>query len=183
MSHRNIPSFSSRELQKAVTEERTALEGSDEARNRVSNDIKALEAYLQSLGLKVPFRHGLGKAFVDPGGKDGQQLAASLEEYGGSACTIEEEVLAWAPNDRGRFRLLYELVRWEGHIDVDIPGGPLFCDESTVQRDAKPLIETKFEVRNRMYTYLPDFVRALSSHLTVGQPDTLPELVPDDIPF
>lgn len=65
------PAFSSPELQKVFDEVRPALEGADEARNRVSEDIKALEAYLQKLDLKTEFWFGLRKAFVaDEGDQD-----------------------------------------------------------------------------------------------------------------
>jgi len=43
-------------------------------------------------------------------------------------------------------RLLYEVSQWDGSIDVDAPCGPYFWDETTLRREAKPLIETKFEM-------------------------------------
>src|SRR2546429_6746084 len=98
------PSFSSPALQKAVTDVRPILEGTEEARNRVSNDIKALEAYLSSLDLKTSLRHPVGKYLVPD--EDRGQVAAALE-YGGSAAgTIEQEALVWGPDSNGRSRFL-----------------------------------------------------------------------------
>jgi len=169
MQDSRTPTFSSEELQKAVADARPILEGVDEARNRVSNDIKALETYLQGLDLKGSFRHPLGKYFVDPEGKDPQYVAASLEFSGSASGGIEEETLVWGEDRSGRVRLLYELTRWQGYVDVDMPGGPFFWDDATLEREARPLIETKFEIRKRMYQHLPDFVASLAKHFHVDQ--------------
>ena len=58
------PAFTSPELQAALDNAREALEGADKARDRISQDIKALEGYLVSLSLPTPFRHSLGKTLV-----------------------------------------------------------------------------------------------------------------------
>jgi len=159
------PTFSSPELQKAVTDARAILEGADEGRNRVSSDIKTLEAYLDGLDLKTSFRYPMGKTFLT---NDRPSAAAALE-YGGSASgSIEEEALVWAPDSNRRSRLLYEVSRWDGYLDVEAPGGPYFWDDATLLREAKPLIETKFEIRKRMYPQLPDFVANLAKDLNVG---------------
>jgi len=107
-------------------------------------------------------------------------VAAAIE-YGGTASgEIEEEALVWAEYSGGNVRLLHEHSRWEGYVDVDVPGGPLFWEDETLLREAKPLIETKFEVRKRMYQHLPDFVAALSKHFDI---DPHRRTVPDDLPF
>jgi hypothetical protein len=110
-------------------------------------------------------------------------LAASLEYSGTASGVIQEEALAWTADKTGRFRLLYELTRWDGCVDVDRPGGPFFWDDSTTDCHAKPLIEEKFDVRKRLYSHLPDFVKALSAHLAIEQLRTLPEPANDEIPF
>lgn len=120
----------------------------------------------------------LGKYFV---ADDEQHVAASIEYGGGASGAIEEEALAWAPDRNGKFRLQYVLNHWEGSVDVDMPGGPLFWDESTLKTDTKPLIETKFEIRKRMYKHLGPFITALAKDLAVEPFQTKAEL--DDIPF
>ena len=175
MKNPQTPTFSSPELQKVVADARPILESVDEARNRVSNDIKALEAYLQGLDLKTSFRHPLGKCFVP---ENDRQAAEALEYSGSAPGGILEEALVWGQDKGGRFRLMYELSRWEGYVEADAPGGPLFWEDSTLKREAKPLIETKFEVRKRMYQHLPDLVASLAKHLNVDQKFKL-----DDVPF
>lgn len=171
------PAFESPELQEAFDKARGSLEGAEEARNQVSRDIKTLEAYLVSLRLTTPFRYSLGKALVPD---DEQYVAASLE-YGGSASgKIREDALLVDEDAHGNFRLLYEVCEWDGGIDVDMPGGPYFWDEDTLQRDAKPLIETKFEIRKQVYSQLPEFVAALAKHYAID-PNKLD--VGDEIPF
>jgi hypothetical protein len=73
------------------------------------------------------------------------------------------------------------LSRRDGSVDVDVPGGPYFCEQNTLKREAKPLIETKFEVRKAMYQHLPRIVAALAEQLNVGQP--VQTLSRDDVPF
>ncbi len=173
-----FPSFSSPDLQKAVTDVRPVLEGVEEARNRVSNDIKALEAYLSGLDLKVSFRHALGKCLV-PYDNDEYAAAAALENSGSASGIIQEEALVWELGANGKPRLLYEVSRWDGSVDIDVPGGPYFWDEATLQREVKPLIETKFEIRKRLYQYLPGFVADLGRYLAFEKPKA--EL--DGVPF
>jgi hypothetical protein len=171
------PVFSSPELQRALDKAREALEGADEARNRVSEDIKKLETYLVSLKLTPPFRHTLGK-ILEP--ENEQTVASSLEYSGCANGKICEEALVLDTDSNGKVRLLHEFRRWEGYVDVDAPGGPYFWDEDTVERETKPLIETKFEVRKQMYGHLPAFVTALAKHYAID-PNKLLDL--NDIPF
>jgi hypothetical protein len=169
------PTFSCQKLQKAVDGARPILESIEEARNQVSTDIKALETYLQSIKLAVTLRYPLGKMFVSADPDEEQHLAAALEACGSASGEIHEEALVWGEMKPGTFRLLYELNRWEGYVDVDAPGGPYFCEHSTHKREAKPLIETKFEVRKRMYDRLSDFVEALSRQIAIRPNPPEPE--------
>lgn len=178
MNTTDLPAFSSPELKVALDNAREALEGADEARNRVSQDIKALERYLAGLRLATPFRYSLGKRFQP---EDEQSVAASIE-YGGTASgKIEEEALILDEDTHGKTRLLYVVSQWEGYVDVDMPGGPFFWDESTIQQERKPLIEAKFEVRKQAYDQLPAFVTALAEHYAII-PSKLANL-DDEIPF
>jgi hypothetical protein len=155
--------FHSAELQKAVFQASPILENLDEARDRLSRDIKGLEDYLQDLNLTVPFRYALEKFFVEPD-------------------EIREESLAWDKDKAGKFRLLFELSRWEGYIGIADVGSPLVWNDSTLVRQARPLIEAKFEDRKRMFKVLPDFVQNLAEFLSVedAAPMTRQE---EDIPF
>jgi hypothetical protein len=172
------PAFNSPELQSAFDKARETLEGADEARNRVSQDIKALESYLVSLRLTPPFRHSLSRSLTPA---DEQNVAASLEFSGSAGGKIREEALVFDEDDHGKVRLLYEVSEWDGYIDVDIPGGPYFWDEDTLQREITPLIETKFEVRKQVYRQLPAFITALARHYAID-PNKLIDL-DDEIPL
>jgi hypothetical protein len=169
--------FSSPELQAAVDDACGTLEGADEARDRVSNDIKALETYLVSLRLTPPFRHPLGKRFLPD---DEQNVAASLEFGGCAGGKIEEDALMLGEDEHGKVRLLYEVCQCEGCVDVDAPGGPYFWDEDTLHRDVKPLIETKFDIRKQVYNDLPAFVAALAKNYAI-EPNSFADV--DDVPF
>jgi hypothetical protein len=158
------PAFTSPELQAALDNAREALEGADKARDRISQDIKALEGYLVSLSLPTPFRHSLGKTLVPD---DEQNVAASLEFGGSASGKIQEDALLLDKDAQGKVRLLYEVSEWEGYVDVDMPGGPYFWDEDTLRRDVKPLIETKFEVRKQVYNQLPAFIASLARYYAI----------------
>src|SRR5262249_32678727 len=148
----------------AIDKARETLEGADEARNRVSQDIMALESYLVSLRLTTPFRHPLRKILIPD---DEQNVAASLEFGGSASGKIREDALILDEDAHGKVRLLYEVSEWDGSIEIDMPGGPYFWNEDTLQRDVKPLIETKFEIRKQMFGMLPDFVTALAKHYAI----------------
>ena len=172
------PAFSSPELQATFDKVRDTLEGADEARNRVSRDIKALESYLISLNLTTPFRHPLGKYLIP----ENEQTVASSLEYGGCASgKIAEDALVLDKDVNGKVRLLYEVSEWEGYVEVDMPGGPWFWEEDTLNRDIKPLIETKFEVRKQAYRQLPAFLTALAKYYAID-PNRLVDF-DDDAPF
>lgn len=171
------PAFSSPELQAALEKARESLEGADEARNQVSRDIKALEGYLASLRLSPPFRHSLGMTLV---ADDEQHVAASLEHGGCATGKIEEDALILDEDAHGKVRLLYEISRWDGQVEIDVPGGPYFWDEKTLEREIKPLIETKFEIRKRVYSQLPAFVTALAKYYAID-PLKLGDI--EEVPF
>ena len=178
MSTSQSPVFTSPELQAAIDKARETLEGADEARNRVSQDIKALESYLVSLRLTTPFRHPLGKSLVPD---DAQFVSASMEFSGSASGKIREDALVLDEDAHGKVRLLYEVSEWDGYVDVDIPGGPYFWDEDTRQREVRPLVETKVEVRKQVYNQLPAFVAALVRHYAID-PNKL-TVWDDAIPF
>ena len=176
MKSTNI-AFASAELQKALDEARPFIEGVEEAMTRVSNDIKALETYLQNLELKREFRFGVGKSFVP----NIENTHSSIEHEDYEGCTIrriEEEALVWGMNVTGAFRLLFEVTSWiEVDFDLDY-----MRDEGTLQRHTRPLIETTFEVRKRMYEHhLADFITKLGDELRVSPPTRSPR--GDDLPF
>jgi hypothetical protein len=99
MNTTHRPAFSSPELQTALDKASAALEGADEARSRVSQDIKALESYLVGLRLTTPFRYPLGKTLVPD---EEQYVAASLEASGSAGGKILEEAIVLGEDGHGR---------------------------------------------------------------------------------
>ncbi len=176
------PQFCSDQLQSAVDSAKEVFEILEETRNCVSNDIKKLEAYLQGQCLKESFRFGLGKSLCVPEGLQGKEIEFALSESGSASGDVTEEAIVWGPHNGDRYRLHYELSKWDGGIEA-LAGLGLYWDEATLTCESKPLIEAKFEVRKRMYLKLPDFIDALRDHLRV---EPRPELDPNDpnwIPF
>jgi len=149
MKPSSVPSFSSPELQRAVEAAHPYIAGLDEARNKISADIKSLEEYLAASGLKTEFSYSLGP-----------QDAVSATPL------VVEEHLLWATDrSTGKFRLLYEPCRWLGFLFDPDGQDPLYPDPSILESERKPLIETKIEVRMKMHEHLPAFVRELALHL------------------
>lgn len=148
-------------LQRAYERARPTLEGVEDARNQVSHDIKELESYLVSLPLTTPFRLEFGKRFV---GDD--DVESAIEHCGSAFGQIEQEALVWSEH-ASKWRLLYEVVQWNGHCEPDMPGGPLFCDEESANRQVKPLIETKLDVRQRMHERLAEFLQGLANEIAL----------------
>jgi hypothetical protein len=93
-----------------------------------------------------------------------------------------ETFLVWGPDASGRNRLLHEVVRCEGFFNREPANGAtgIFPDpQLEFFREAKPLIECKFEVRKAMNEHLPAFVTKVDEALTVK-----PMVVPiEEIPF
>ena len=133
------------------------MEGADEARNPVSQDIKALESYLVSFRLATRFRH-LGED-LGPRQRAERRCIVGFRRVSASG-KVQEDALVLDEDVYGKVRLLYEVSEWDGYVNIDMPGGPYFWDEDTLPRDVKPLIETKFEVRKQGYGQLPAFVTA-----------------------
>ena len=52
-----------------------------------------------------------------------------------------------------------------------MPGGPYHWDDSTLVCERKPLIETPFDVRKRMYeTHVVDFVNVIAKQVRIDRP-------------
>ena len=178
MKSQDNPTFALPELQQAIDEARPLLEGAEAAKNRVSNEIKALENYLQGLNLKHEFRYQVSVSQCAVGND-----AAALLEYSGTASALmEEEELVWGPDKKGTWRLFFALKSCDGGIDIDAPGGPYFWSEEWEQREFKPLIECSFDIRRRVYQdHLAKFVKQLGEDLRVERKQ---EDAPDGaIPF
>lgn len=168
MSLSNL-NFHSDELKKAITAASTIIGDFDAARDRQTEDIKALEFCIKESGLKIPFCYSLGKSFYDFPGANELSTSYSLE-YGGTASgEIREDCIVWGLDKNQQFRLLFEQKKWDGGVDVDIPTGPYYWDETTFFSKAWPLVDVGFEDRKRAYMHLPEFVKALAEYLLINK--------------
>jgi hypothetical protein len=171
--------FYSEALQQAIDDSKHIIENFAEIRNQISKDIKELENYLNSHAPKEDFIFSLGENFF---ANDEYEFSQRMDEYGQGEGRMQEEILAWKSDLKGRFRLFYDLIECNALVEVDGPGGPYFKDKNSISCQSKPLIECNFDVRKRMITHLPSFVKALATHLSsaAGLEDPFGE---DDRPF
>lgn len=153
------------------------MESAEDVKNRVSKDIKELESYLKGLNFKHDFRHNIGCSEYAVG----DDARASLEDMGIADAERKLEFLSWGPDQKGVFRLLYEVNYWDGSIDVDAPGGPYFWDSDSHRQEIRPLIEASFDIRKRVYQdHLSTFIKSLANDLRIEK-GSMP--VEDEIPF
>lgn len=131
--------------------------------DQACTDIKNLEQLLTSYGICVPFRYKaeyLGRYVRNKG-----LQSESRFERAAFLCWDECEE---------KFRLIYNEVELTQHLNEQ---GSYYTDESFENGEitfSRPLIETKAKIRLGMQACLPEFIRALSTHL---------ELMGDRTPF
>src|SRR5437016_14292661 len=107
MRNHQTPTFSSPELQASVAKAQPILEGSDEARNRISNDIRELENWLQRLDLKRSFKFPLTPRIVT----ENSAVTYSRSPASPIGLVEEQEALLWDEDDKSKmFRLLYAMT-------------------------------------------------------------------------
>lgn len=106
--------------------------------DRISEDIKRLEAWFAEHGLCIEISMKLGDA--------------NWVRSDGSIFATEKRRLKWEKNEN-RWRLMYE-ARYIHSYDSDYNG-----------YSSKPLIETPAETRIRVREYLPAFLRVVADRL------------------
>jgi hypothetical protein len=164
------PKFSNPRLQQVFDEAAPRLEGFQAQLNRISEDIKSLEKYLEASGvrLELSVRFETSETVLDdPPDVTGNYCGAIHQD----AAYVE-----WAPSEPGgRWRVMYKKVRSHGEIDLCeeiIIGGPTFNRDSEVL-DLRPLIETPAATRLGAYKALPDLLKKVAETITV-QPLEVP---------
>ena len=172
-ANKSLPTFSSPELQQAFEDSRYYLDNADATRNLVSEDIKGLEAYLESTVPKATFRFSLGFCVVKPDSEmSDAAFMSSIADCGSGAANIREKSILWDKDAGGRTRILYEERLAPGYFDVDTSGGPYFPDwDNLISVEVKPLIECKFEVRKEAHPFLASFLIGLKDSVHVPSVD------------
>ena len=149
-------------LHQAVASFGHATRGVEAHRNRVSQDIKALETYLQGLPCQTPFRLCLGQDFdtalVPP---IAAKLLPATEPEAALGVAL---VLALGPNPKGKTRLLLEVSIGFPASDLGLPDRGANAPGELRYRECKPLIEHTWAIRAQVYPRLPEFLHALAEH-------------------
>lgn len=167
--------FMSPDLQKAFDNAKPVLEQIPQTKNQISNEIKHIEKSFKEFSIGENFEYRIQSPFETT-----SFTSCDISEYclTGWAVT-NEELLIW---DKDKKRLMYQLNQFDADVALDTPN-PVTVDEATRnQLIYKPLIETSFEIRKKVYeqNHLCNFINQLTSKYQVNIKEVEE---PSDIPF
>ena len=178
MSKPTRPKVSNSELRAVLDRVGPHIENFNENLDLISNDIKSIEQYLATSGIRQ--RASVSIACTDrfPDG----EAPDALDNYSGSLYRIEDSI-EWAPDKGERWRVMYVQSRQSSYFELceriaivwPSFNGP--CDEL----ERKPLIETSAAIRLQAHKKLSKLVDAVGK-LVEFQPMGDP-FADDDIPF
>jgi hypothetical protein len=155
--------FSDERLQKAAAEGKSALEQRIQKLDKISNDIRQLERYLEESGVRERIEHKFSGGACCVGDLE------ALKEFGENPAEEVCEYLVWEKSDNpDRWRLTYVKTRRDGWFSDCIPDGFSFEDEPK-KVDHRPLIETPAEVRLRAGEALPELFAAIANNTKVSR--------------
>ncbi|MFM9185156.1 hypothetical protein [Legionella pneumophila] len=167
--------FMSKDLQDAFNKAIPVLEKITEIKNQISKEISFLENSLKSFAINDNFSY-----FIQDPYNTTSFSNADIGEYclSGTAIT-NEELLLW---DKNKKRLIYQLNQYEAEVDLENPSPVTLIISSQKTILSKPLIETAFEIRKKVYEkqYLTKFLHDLTARYQVNlksEPES------SDIPF
>jgi hypothetical protein len=175
------PDVSDPALKQALDAAGPAIEEYHANLDLISRDIKAVEQYLISSGIRIPTKvrvTGTGFQISPEEPFDSEFFSGEIFE--------DDDYLEWCPitDDSDRWRLMYRQVRHYGHLEL--------CDGIAVQGPSldgrseeiafSPFIETPVAVRLRVHRGLPELVAQVGKQVSVRPLDTKP-LSDEDIPF
>ena len=147
--------FNSKALQECIKAAQPILDNINRAKDAVSEDIKLLDKYLSSINLNESFTYTISDS------------SSCIEIYETddfrmiSSCLCTEEYLAW---DSKKKRILFVQNEYHGTIHQEASDEPVIDQSSCKSIVNKPLIETTFEIRKRVYEnhYLADFLNSIA---------------------
>jgi len=149
--------FSDERLRRAVEETTGAIGERNQNLDRISDDIKQLERYLDESGVRGRVDLHLG------GGPSALGEVWEVQEFGETRAENVSEFIVWEKIEgQDRWRIMYLKNRQEGYW-TDLTGGFVFEGEPEVI-DHRPLIETPAVVRLRAIEVLPDLVKAIADN-------------------
>jgi hypothetical protein len=133
----STPTFENPQLQEAFNETSSQFDSGLWDLDKISSDIKALEKYLQDMGVWCEYT-----------------LDCGTHQYeAGKPCV--HEALEWYKDKMsGKLRLLF-------CQNLETANG----DGDATELDEKPLIQTPSEIRRRMAPHLPAFLRGIAQEM------------------
>jgi hypothetical protein len=177
MSRPTRPEVSDGALRAALDRVGPHIENYNATLDAISKDIKAVEQYLLSSGVRLNayVEIGRNKGFPEGEGWDGS------DNYSGPIyCDVEN--IEWAPSDDSgeRWRIMYAKFRWHGEMEIY---ERIVFHESTFNGpnetlEWKPLIETPVAIRLQGHKHLAELVTNVGKLVEVR-----PFIETTDIPF
>lgn len=167
--------FMSKELQEAFNKAKPVLEQITQTKDQISNEIKYLEDFLKGLAINDSFGYRIQSPFDTSSFTDCDIGEFSLAGW----AVTNEELLIW---DKEKKRLMYQLIQYNADVQFDTPNPVILDESSRKQLILKPLIETSFEIRKKVYeqNHLCNFLLELTSKYQVNLKK---EIDLSDIPF
>jgi hypothetical protein len=149
-------SFNDDRFKRAVEDTKSTIAERNRNLDRISEDIKKLERYLDESGVRETIHHCFDSSTT--------ALGEPWEfEFAGEAAAEEiSEFLIWEER-QGRWRITYLKRKRRGGFSDCI--GWYFGDEQEVI-DHRPLIEAPAIIRLRASEVLPDFLMAVAENMT-----------------
>lgn len=159
-----IPQFQDPKLQQAAESSHQSLVDFQEHLNTISEDIKALEAYLRKMNVCVPLRSNSRRSHKeDDSWKFDERvifeklITIAPRERRRHQVKLFAESLLWDLDAHENYRILYECLVADGEVEFrgeNMEDPVYYPDLSTLKVEVKPLLETKVEVRVEMYNAL-----------------------------
>lgn len=168
MNNGSHPKFSSRQLREAASKASQEITSFSANLDAVSRDIKLLEAWLQEHDVCLQVEQVIGTTTECLEADNGYSLGGQ-PMYNGSAVRVTEKV-AWGKHDStGRWRLLYIKEAADGEVEID--EGTLLLERFGTPRqlEARPLIETPFQMRLKAHKQLPELLEAITAQTKVDR--------------
>lgn len=169
--------FTSPELQKSFESAKPILEKITETKNRISNEIRNLENFFQSLDINESIPYTVTNPNI-MGNINFEQFCG----FSGGHGIATEELLFW---DHIKKRILYIHNEYEASVTLSDElalNDTIDLDFSTLKTLLnRPLIETTFDIRKKMYeSHLSNFITHVAKKFEVIEKTIETE---SDIPF
>lgn len=158
------PHFNNPEILKAIESVRPQVDSFVANLDAISSDIKGVEKFLEGSAVRVPVSLAYYESGIAPldGGEIGEDFCGGIWKY--------TEHLAWEPDQKGTWRIMYRRSRHNGNFDVSggiVMEGPSFSSSTDIV--VRPLIETQTATRIGAYPHLPKLIQLVGDVAKVAR--------------